>query len=65
MTDRDIEREAHIFAVCLLMPRQLILEDLKQPIDLGSDEWIKYMCKKYQVSTTALVFRLSLLKHKF
>lgn len=64
MRDRDVEREANIFAFCILMPREMILKDLEQPIDLGSDDWVKMMCKKYHVTPTALMFRLRLLKLK-
>ncbi len=64
MTDRDIEKEANIFAVCLLIPRDMILKDLQKPIDLTSDDWINMVCKKYQVTPAMVAFRLAILNHK-
>lgn len=64
ITNRDIEKEANIFALCLLMPREMILKDLAKGVDLSSDEDMKRLCKKYEVSATALAARIGLLKLK-
>lgn len=54
-----IEQEANLFALLLLMPTKVIEEDLKQPIDVTDDTWLKETAKKYGVSNTALTARIS------
>jgi Zn-dependent peptidase ImmA (M78 family) len=59
------EHEANVFAVCLLIPRDELLKDLEtMEFDLGDEksEDLKRLCKKYGVSTSAMTFRLSILK---
>jgi Zn-dependent peptidase ImmA (M78 family) len=53
------EREANLFASCLLMPETLILkaiEDLE--FDLGSEDSIRHLAKQFDVSTTAMTYRI-------
>jgi len=64
MKDEDVEKEANYFALCLLMPRDMIMADLAKGVDLSSDKDMKRLCEKYQVSATALAVRISLLKLK-
>lgn len=56
--DRE-EIEANTFAAELLMPRQMVIQDLKgQQIDYEDEEMLKGLAKKYRVSTQAITFRL-------
>lgn len=66
MSDNNtaIECEADVFAALLLIPQKLILEDLKNGIDLGSDDDMKKLCKKYGVTGYTMTLRLSLLNLK-
>jgi Zn-dependent peptidase ImmA (M78 family) len=59
----ELEREANIFACCLLMPKQLIEEDLKQGFDLGNDDAAAKLAKKYDVPMNALIYRIWLLNN--
>lgn len=61
---RELEREANVFALLLLIPQKFIMEDIKKGIDLGSDEALKALAKKYGVSITAMAARISLLNLK-
>lgn len=62
----ELEREANLFAMLLLMPKKFIKEDLdNSKIDLGDDEWLKGMAKKYGVTKTAMTVRIAYyFKHK-
>lgn len=54
-----LEREANEFAACLLMPEKLLRIQLLN-IDLDyTDDTVKLLAKKFDVSTTAMSFRLS------
>ena len=64
MSNIDVEKEANIFALCILMPREMIIEDLRKGLDLGSDDDLKMLCEKYGVTSTALTARISLLKRQ-
>ncbi len=60
--ETDIQEiEANYFAAELLMPRYLIAEDLENigPIDIFDEDFIINLAKRYDVSTQALVLRLS------
>ncbi|MES2382342.1 MAG: ImmA/IrrE family metallo-endopeptidase [Bacteroidota bacterium] len=57
--DKNIESEANLFAMLLLMPKKFISEDLDRGFDLGSDEDINRLSKKYGVSKTALAIRIA------
>lgn len=57
--DRE-EIEANRFAAELLMPKQMLMEDLKrQEIDFESEEDLLVLARKYRVSLQALTFRLA------
>lgn len=67
------EREANRFAAELLMPEDLLSEDIKEFVledesgyALTSEKLIKMLANKYEVSETAMTFRLTnlgILKH--
>jgi Zn-dependent peptidase ImmA (M78 family) len=53
------EREANQFAAALLMPEEWVCREFeKQPFDLGDDEALSAMCKRFGVSSQAMSFRL-------
>src|SRR5574341_1456893 len=53
------EREANQFAAALLMPQEWVRPEFeKQPFDLGDDEALSAMCKRFGVSSQAMSFRL-------
>ncbi len=62
MSHRDnrwMEEEANYFAMCLLMPDFLVREECaKIEWDLSSDDSIKYLAKKFDVSITLMAIRL-------
>jgi len=61
--ERRQEREANIFALCLLMPRDQFLKEWeKNKIDLADDEPLRNMADKFGVSMTAIMARASMLK---
>lgn len=61
----DLEREANYFALAILMPRDMFIRELnKTTLDLVSDKPIKELADKFQVSTTAVMVRMSMLKYK-
>ena len=63
--DKILEDEASLFAMLLLMPKQHIENDLANGLDLGSDEDMKRLAKKYGVPLTALAYRIAYYhKHK-
>lgn len=64
MTD-NIECEANLFALFILMPEDLILPELRKGFDMSSDDDIKRICKKFGVSPTALAARIDLLLRKY
>lgn len=61
---REMEKEASVFAACILIPRDFILQDIRDGFDLGDDNRMKELCKKYGVTATTMTLRLSLLKHQ-
>lgn len=65
MKDPTMEKEANVFAACLLIPEKLIKEDLSKGVDLGDDKAMKDLCKKYGVTLTTMALRLSLLNLKY
>lgn len=57
---RVMEDEANYFVMCLLMPKHLLEQEIKKlDIDLASDDALKYLAKKFDVSLTAMAVRLS------
>ena len=62
--ENNDEREANLFAAELLMPAELLREELESVGDielLGSSEFLEKLAKKYKVSVQALTFRLAYL----
>lgn len=60
----QMEQEADVFAVCLLIPGNMLKEELdKKPLDLVDDTRFKELCKLFDVSYTTMMFRLSILKY--
>ncbi len=64
MTSPQIEREANLFAMLLLMPKEFIKKDIETEWDIFDDKIIKILADKYQVPVTALVVRINLFKTK-
>jgi len=61
--DATLEKEANYFAMCLLMPANLVKQEAaKLTFDLTNDDAIKSLAKTFDVSTTAMALRLSQLK---
>lgn len=59
----QMNQDANVFAVLLLMPKESIEADLKTTqFDLADDGPLKDICKKYQVTMTAFSYRIQLLK---
>lgn len=63
MKDRDMEAEANIFAVLLLVPKDLLLKEIDKlgGVDLSEDKDIKHLCKIFQVSISTMTLRFQLL----
>jgi Zn-dependent peptidase ImmA (M78 family) len=59
----DVEKEASAFAVCILIPKEMLLADLREnKLDLADDrEWNKLL-KKYQVTSAMMVLRMNLMR---
>lgn len=54
------EQEANAFAACILMPRNLVLEELKSnEFDLADVHSLKNLAKKFDVSAIAMSIRLA------
>ncbi len=54
-----LETEANVFAACLLMPEKLVREEAgKTELDLGGEDSIKDLAKIFDVSSTAMHYRL-------
>lgn len=63
MTDKQLEKEANYFAMCLLMPTHLVKQEAaKLTFDLTDDRAIKSLSATFGVSTTAMAIRLTQLK---
>lgn len=58
------EKEANALALAILMPKEMFLKELnKTKMDLSNDDLLmKKLAKKFQVSQTAVVFRMVMLK---
>ncbi len=57
---QEMEQEANAFAAALLMPEDLIRNQVKDvDIDLGSEEGIRHLARVFDVSTQAMSFRLA------
>jgi predicted transcriptional regulator len=54
------EREANQFAAALLMPEKLVrAEFAKHPFDLGDDDQLRKLCRTFEVSSQAMMWRLT------
>lgn len=63
--NREMEREANVFAMLLLMPKQLLIKEIETGnLDLSSDEGLLMLAKKFNVPLTAMAFRIGLLRRK-
>ena len=57
------EQEANAFAAALLMPEELLKEEIKKlDLDLADEDAIKKLATAFKVSTIAMTFRISNLK---
>lgn len=54
-----IEREANAFAAAILMPKELIAQEINKLLDGDALEIITKLSKKFGVSEQAMSFRLS------
>ena len=58
--NQKLEQEANTFAASILMPEYLVkVEAEKLAFDVGSEEAIQILSKKFDVSTTAMCIRLA------
>jgi|SRR5690625_1366218 len=58
-----MEREANGFAAALLMPKKLIIEEIKKiNFDIADENSLNILSKKFKVSTQAMSFRLANLR---
>lgn len=58
-----IEDEANQFAMCLLMPADMVMDEFRKlKIDLGGNDLIKTLAKKFEVPENAMAIRLTQLK---
>lgn len=64
--DPQLEEEANLFAMLLLMPKVLLERELLNiKLDLGSDNGYKELAKKFDVPVNAMITRIEILKtHK-
>ncbi len=57
------EREANAFAAALLMPKEMVLDKIRQgTYDLHDERSVKKLAKEFEVSTIAMSIRLSNLR---
>lgn len=64
MNDNDLEREANVFALFLLMPQDLLVQEihkLEGTLDWTDGKGLKKLCETFGVTQTALVVRMGLL----
>lgn len=55
-----MEREANAFAAALLMPRSLLIREIKETnFDLAEEDSLNKLARKFGVSTQAMSFRLA------
>lgn len=56
---QELEMEANVFAASILMPENIITKEVKKiELDFGSEEGIKYLARIFDVSSTAMYYRL-------
>lgn len=62
-TNKELEAEANYFAMCLLMPEDLVRREVaNMEIDLADNNFLKELSKKFAVPETAMAVRLSQLR---
>lgn len=63
ITNDKVECEANLFALFLLMPRDILMKEILKfnGFDLTNDDLVKSLCQTFQVSQVALTMRLGLL----
>ncbi len=57
-TQAKQDAEANHFAMCLLMPREAVMEELKDGIDLTDTKILKQLADKFQVSELMMGIRI-------
>lgn len=63
--DNEIETEANMFAMELLMPTQFVKDYVAKhgPIDLTEDKYLKDMAKAFGVNQSMMAFRVGQVFH--
>jgi Zn-dependent peptidase ImmA (M78 family) len=61
-TNPQIEAEANYFAMCLLMPRDLLVEEFEKVRGMELEEAVELLAKKFQVSAVRMAVRLGQLE---
>lgn len=57
------DEDANIFAVCLLVPEETLRGELdRKPLDLSDDRRLTELCDLFEVSQSAMLLRIKLLK---
>lgn len=61
---KTLEDEANLFALFLLMPADLLMQEFEKqmPLDWTDDKALKGICKTFGVTLTALTVRLNYLQ---
>lgn len=55
----ELELEANLFAAAILMPETILRKEVKNiELDFGNEEGIKYLARIFDVSSTAMYYRL-------
>ena len=64
--DPDEEKEANLFAMCLLMPEDFVKVEIKKikDFDLCSDEHMKKLAQKFRVPQSLMAIRVGQLYGK-
>lgn len=54
------EDEANLFAMFLLIPKQFLIKDLENGIDLADSKALEVLAKKYGVPLNAMAMRIAI-----
>lgn len=58
-SNSQLEQEANVFAAALLMPEDLVHKEIENlEFDLGNEQSLKELAKRFDVSTTAMYYRM-------
>lgn len=59
-TNAEMDAEANYFAMCLLMPEDLLRREVQklQPLDFSDDRKIKKLADKFKVPQACMLIRL-------